>query len=450
MNKSVKIFTIVARNYLAQAFVLGNSVKRDHPDADFLVFLIDDINHAHEEEIKNKELSVIYPEDISIPYFKQFVYKYSVVEACTAIKPLVMEYLLQTSNKVIYLDPDILCFRRFDEVLEALDHYSIVITPHSISPHNHRSFVSDRAHLISGAYNLGFIAVSKGKTTSEFLTWWENHLMEECLVDSCPDLFVDQKWIDLVPSYFNNVLVFKNPAYNIAYWNLHERFLEKEGGKYCLLPSKELVAFIHFSGFKSEDIIRASMCATLQELNSLGEISSIPVRNRPDFMEPFSEYVKLLVAEDFEKYCKLPYEFITYSNGEVISPLERILFLKSSEWQKMCLNPFEVAGKSFWSFCRGRGIKSKTSPRTTERDEIRLKRNSVAPRKGGLNRIIECMAKYIIRSGIKIMIRIFGVGKYLKIAGFCVWQFQLVNHDFLLNEKKELVKNESNLKKVVM
>ena len=35
-------------------------------------------------------------------------------------------------------------------------------------------------------------------------------------------MFTDQRWIDFVPSLFDHFIL-KDPTYNVAYWNLHER-----------------------------------------------------------------------------------------------------------------------------------------------------------------------------------------------------------------------------------
>ena len=39
-------------------------------------------------------------------------------------------------------------------------------------------------------------------------------------------LFVDQKWIDLVPGFYPDVGIIHHPGYNVAYWNLHCRRVE--------------------------------------------------------------------------------------------------------------------------------------------------------------------------------------------------------------------------------
>src|ERR1017187_7472506 len=52
-------------------------------------------------------------------------------------------------------------------------------------------------------------------------------------------MFVDQKWINLAPCFFENVKILKQPGCNMAFWNLHERHLSSEGGVQCV--SKRLL-----------------------------------------------------------------------------------------------------------------------------------------------------------------------------------------------------------------
>ena len=61
--------------------------------------------------------------------------------------------------------------------------------------------------LQSGTYNLGFIALCKGETTNKLLMWWMQKLYLNCIIDIPNGLFVDQKWIDLVPAYFEDVYI---------------------------------------------------------------------------------------------------------------------------------------------------------------------------------------------------------------------------------------------------
>ena len=59
-------------------------------------------------------------------------------------------------------------------------------------------------------------------------------------------MFTDQRWVDFAPSFFDHFIL-KDPTYNVAYWNLHERDLEWTDGRY--LVNGQPLTFFHFSGF---------------------------------------------------------------------------------------------------------------------------------------------------------------------------------------------------------
>src|SRR5262249_33468015 len=66
------------------------------------------------------------------------------------------------------------------------------------------------------------------------------------LNDVKEQMFVDQRWADYIPSLFLHHLL-KDPGYNVAYWNLHERPIARVHGR--VYARNALVRFFHFSGF---------------------------------------------------------------------------------------------------------------------------------------------------------------------------------------------------------
>ncbi len=156
--------------------------------------------------------------------------KYNIIEYCTALKPDCFKYLFNEFDHVTYLDPDIYVYNEF-EVLLRPEFGSIFLTPHSL----HRSlsanevdWLKESRFLQVGVFNLGFISLVKSSETVLFLDWWQAHLENHCLMDTKTGLFVDQKWIDLVPCLFDEVVVLKQPGLNVASWNLEVRSKQRD------------------------------------------------------------------------------------------------------------------------------------------------------------------------------------------------------------------------------
>ena len=108
------IFTICARNYLAYAMTLRDSVRRHQPDADFLIFIADG-----PVDVPGLEDIIVPLEQLGIPGLQDMCFRYTLMELSTAIKPFCFEYVFDhlDVSTAVYLDPDIEMFARLDAVL---------------------------------------------------------------------------------------------------------------------------------------------------------------------------------------------------------------------------------------------------------------------------------------------------------------------------------------------
>jgi hypothetical protein len=242
------ICTVIAANYLPQALTLEESVQRFNPNDDFFVLIVDSLtsqvpvfNHA----------KVLIGSDllISEKHFKDICSNYDLFEASTAIKPSFFKTLLAKGYETVtFLDPDTQLFHSIDSVFELSKKHSIILTPHRISPVASGAVnQSEESFLRYGTFNLGFISMSQNAI--RFLDWWEEKLHWSCRRYSGDTVYTDQKWIDLVPSYFD-FFSLRNEGYNLAPWNLDERPLQFTDSQVLLAGSQNLV-FIHYSQMSS-------------------------------------------------------------------------------------------------------------------------------------------------------------------------------------------------------
>ena len=150
-------------------------------------------------------------------------------------------------DQVVYLDPDIYVYRAMTEVERPLSMSAfMVLTPHLTGFLDDDMYPSEVNIMQSGSFNLGFIALVRHPNLIPFINWWKSKCEFDCVVDIPNGIFVDQKWIDLVPGIFNGVYVLRHEGYNVAYWNLKHRIIEYIGGKYFV--NRQPLTFFHFSG----------------------------------------------------------------------------------------------------------------------------------------------------------------------------------------------------------
>src|ERR1700704_2139170 len=102
----MQVCTIVARNYLAPARVLAQSLVASNPDARLAVVVIDAIDDK--EDFAQEPFEFISPLDIGIgaDEYLRMATMYEVMELATAIKPWLLRTLLDRgAETATYLDP---------------------------------------------------------------------------------------------------------------------------------------------------------------------------------------------------------------------------------------------------------------------------------------------------------------------------------------------------------
>jgi len=241
----MRFCTVVARNYLAYARVLAHSLNRLGDGSRLSVLVLDDLDGAVVESEEPFDVLRLSDLDITPREIHNMTLIYDVLELATAVKPWLLNRVLEDDDVACYLDPDIEVFASMSAVDSLARRHGIVLTPHSTTPLPRDGLLpSEETIRLAGVFNLGFIAVSRD--AGAFLAWWSERLRRECRVEIEAGLFVDQKWIDFVPSYFDHT-VLADDGYNVAYWNLFERDVKL--GTHGYEVNGRPLRFFHYSGF---------------------------------------------------------------------------------------------------------------------------------------------------------------------------------------------------------
>ena len=224
------------------------SLKRTNPGWQFVIGLVDR-NDKH-ADLSFLDCEIVEVDQLSIDGFFRMVEKYTIVELLTSAKPYYFSWLFDrypSAENIVYFAPDIIVFQPLTRLDESLKTFDIILTPHCTAPVNDNCLPSELHVMQTGIFNLGFIAVKRSANTRRMLEWWQSRLKDQCVIDLSRGLFVDQLWANLMPAYFDKVLIEKYPGYNMAHWNLHERRLTKSGDAY--LVNGEPLVFFHFSHY---------------------------------------------------------------------------------------------------------------------------------------------------------------------------------------------------------
>lgn len=318
-ERDVCIFTIVSNNYLHYANALFESLREHGPRCDLVLGLCD----ARTEDTDCPEADRIIAFDgLGIAGAGMFAYQYSILELNTAIKPYLIERLMELGyRKIIYFDPDIRIFQPLDEMLALLDRHAVLLTPHLTDLLDDGRHPTELQILQAGSYNLGYIGLRTCDETLKLTRWWQGKLYKECVVDLPRNLFVDQKWMDLVPSMFDGVFINRDPGWNVAYWNLNHRHLALGDDGKVLVNGRPL-AFFHFSGFS----IGSSTLSKHQDRFDKGGAGS-PLRSL------CTEYEQALRRNGIARFQKLPYAFARFVDGTPVPDSARRLIRTSPRFQ---------------------------------------------------------------------------------------------------------------------
>ncbi|HZY20335.1 MAG TPA: glycosyl transferase [Ramlibacter sp.] len=324
-------FTICARNYMAQALVLRRSFLQHHPDHDFFIVVVDRRDPAF--AACHVKAGLVWAEDLGLPGFARHALRFDVIELSTNVKAHCLALLLQRHERVLYLDPDTWVLDSLDPVYASLDDATLVVTPASLSPvlDGHRP--DDIEFLRVGVFNLGFIGFRACDEARRVLQWWSDRCLREGFHETQSGVFVDQKWMNLAPCYFEGVRILKDPGVNMAPWNLHERQLVAADGGWTVNGGGRLRLF-HFSSF---DPHRPQTIAKRQTRYAEGE--------RTDLAALLEAYARAVRGAGYDALSRLPYGFDYFPDGHYVSPTLRRLYASPLHDFPADEDPFEPGSR---------------------------------------------------------------------------------------------------------
>lgn len=293
MTKKLVVTTCSA-NHLAQAKVLGDSLLSFNADYKLLIGLVDKLDNRVQPGFYYPH-DIVEVEALHIAEFREMYQRYTTLELNCALKSFFIDYALNVYQPEIlfFLDSDILIFDSFKFLEDQLVDHSILITPHITEPYpTDKLRPQEKDILKTGIFNGGFLGLKNDEHGRALVDWWQPRMVDQCYERPKEGLNVDQKWFEFVPLYFQKVKTILHAGCNVAYWNLHEREIRKQGNKYFV--NTEPLVFFHFSGYsiKYPDQISRHQ-------------DRVTFEGNVELKELFQLYHTTLVANDHEKMLAL-------------------------------------------------------------------------------------------------------------------------------------------------
>lgn len=340
---TVYCYTSFSFSYLAKARVLAATLKEHQPDWFLCAVISDREPEGFRFDVEREDFDeVIWGDEIFEPVAPAWVFKHDVIEMCTAVKGPVLKQLLEREDteKVFYFDPDVAIMGDLQCLSEMLDSASILLTPHQLEPDQTRQAIFDNevCSLRLGTYNLGFVGVRACEEGLRFGTWWADRLSEFCYDDPASGLFVDQKWCDLVPAFFEGVRIVRDPGCNVASWNLSRRHVSigKDGN---ITANGSVLKFFHFTKLGPLGDVMTQRYA--RENFEIYEIWSW-------YRRQIEKYSEAAIPSDWWKYSQ-------FSNGAPVPKAARVLYRERQDLQQVFADPFDAEGASFFQWLAENG-----------------------------------------------------------------------------------------------
>jgi len=246
------VSTIITNNYGHYALALHDSLLINEPDIHFCVFVSNgELPDVISEQLHARKRTLIFTENdfteddlasrLKNKYFKSYHDAYR-----WGMKPIVLNKLLKLGfEKAIYVDSDIYFFSDYRFLFERLNFCNVLLSPHWRSSCPSEDLANFKLNFLDGIYNGGFIGVSQGGEKA--LIYWAKLCLFDCKVDRANGFYVDQGYLDILPTRFENVRHIKHKGCNVANWNQVDckRVLQADGS--VLINNEKPIVFIHFT-----------------------------------------------------------------------------------------------------------------------------------------------------------------------------------------------------------
>ena len=204
-------------NYFLKGLALYRSLVKHAGPFKLWIVCMDEITAAMLERLKAQEIEVIRLPDIEFPALLELKNTRTWAEYCWTVTPFLFDAIFSrdlSASRVTYLDSDI-WFRKSPQLLlDELDQSNkkVLITDHGYSPELDQSATS-------GQYCVQFVTFAR-KGAEALLRQWQGQCLDWCFNRSEDGKFGDQKYLDLWPEDFPNVVhVLERQDRTLAPWN---------------------------------------------------------------------------------------------------------------------------------------------------------------------------------------------------------------------------------------
>jgi len=210
----------------------------------------------------------------------------------------------------LFLDSDIRVYGALDPLFEALEGASILLSPHVLRPREAGEIKVREVPLLKyGVFNGGCLGLRRGDTARTFIDWLAARLATACF-DEFESVYVDQKWLNLIPAVFADYRVLRHAGTNVGYWNCTNGAWRNRATNGT--PQREPLLFFHYSQWSPQKTGRRERGREIKEAGQ-----------RRITAELGRGYAEELKANELAKCREWRYGYATFADGTPISATMR-------------------------------------------------------------------------------------------------------------------------------
>lgn len=296
--------TIAAKPTWAHARVVAGSFRRHHPGIEIFALLADE--PGDELDTAAEPFTVVTLDDLGRDLVGDLPVRYGQQALSFALTPIVLRWLLDRGHRsVVFIKQESIVLGPLDPVFDALDGHCAVVVPHLLAPLDGDTATDRELNVLqSGVFNGGLVGVSAGEETDRLLQWWADRVRRHCQLDVDRGLHFEQRWLDMVLSYFPGVQVLDDPSIGVGHWNLDERW-----------PCHATFRLLRTSGFDPLSPDTITRYHRRVEMSDIGPAAGL-----------FAAFTAMMF-ECGHEHCRCwPYAFARFPDGIVIPELGRRLY----------------------------------------------------------------------------------------------------------------------------
>ena len=333
--------TIAAKRHLSLARVLAASFREHHPDIPFFVLLADEVEDRFDPA--REPYQIVHLSELAVPDLPRWRFSYSQQELTYAATPYLLSHLLERGfTSACFFKQESMVLNDLAPIFERLAEHSILLTPHLLEPLTGPDRHQRELNILqSGVYNVGLLGVTESQTARRFLNWWQDRVYEFCRRDVDKGMHFEQRWLDLVPGFFEDVHVLRDPGMNVGHWNLLERDIHDVNDE--LRAGDKVCRFFRFSGFDPDKPGAVTQYSSRLTMANIGSAAATV----------FARYLERLEQAGYHETKTWPYAYDRFDNGVPIPDLARELYRNLGAAVDRFADPFRTAGSdSYFSWLR--------------------------------------------------------------------------------------------------